>query len=79
MRTLRSIACVAALVAATVASAQAPAPRSPVTAIRAGRLLDPETGTVATNQVILVQDGKFIAIGANVAIDRKSTRLNSSH
>ena len=40
----------------------------PVTAIRAGRLVDPESGTVATNQVILVQGGKFTAIGANLAI-----------
>ena len=39
-----------------------------VLAIKAGRLVDPETGTVATNQVILVRDGKFTAIGANIAI-----------
>ena len=39
-----------------------------VTAIRAGRLLDPETGTVSTNQVILVENGRFTAVGANVAI-----------
>lgn len=46
-----------------------PAPAAAqVTAIRAGRLLDPETGTVSTNQVILVQDGKFVAVGGNVAI-----------
>ncbi|MDA1082057.1 MAG: amidohydrolase family protein [Gemmatimonadetes bacterium] len=41
---------------------------APVTAIRAGRVVDPETGTVATNQIILVQNGRFTAIGANVAI-----------
>jgi imidazolonepropionase-like amidohydrolase len=39
-----------------------------VTAIRAGRLVDPETGTVATNQVILIEDGKFAAIGPNLAV-----------
>ena len=39
-----------------------------VTAIKAGRLVDPEVGTVATNQVILVEKGKFTAIGPNVAI-----------
>jgi imidazolonepropionase-like amidohydrolase len=39
-----------------------------VTAIRAGRLVDPDAGTVATNQVILVENGKFTAVGANVAI-----------
>jgi imidazolonepropionase-like amidohydrolase len=39
-----------------------------VTAIRAGRLVDPEAATVATNQVILVEGGRFTAVGADVAI-----------
>jgi imidazolonepropionase-like amidohydrolase len=39
-----------------------------VTAIKAGRLVDPETGTAASNQIILVEKGKFTAIGSNVAI-----------
>jgi imidazolonepropionase-like amidohydrolase len=39
-----------------------------VTALRVGHLIDPETGTAAANQVILVQDGRFSAIGANVTI-----------
>ena len=39
-----------------------------VTAIRAGRLVDPEAGTVLTNQVILVENGRFTAVGGNVAI-----------
>src|SRR5688572_33117098 len=46
---------------ATAANAQ-------VTAIKAGRLVDPEAGTIATNQVILVEKGKFTAIGASVPI-----------
>lgn len=37
-------------------------------AIRAGRLLDPARGTVAANQVIVAENGRFTAIGANVAI-----------
>ena len=53
---------VALLVSATsVAAAQ-------VTAIRAGGLVDPEAGTVAAHQVILVENGRFTAVGANVAI-----------
>ena len=32
-------------------------------AIRAGRLIDPETGTSASNQIIVVQNGRFTAIG----------------
>ena len=38
-----------------------------VTALRVGHLIDPETGSVAQNQVILVQGGRFTAIGPNVA------------
>jgi len=44
-----------------------PAPAQ-VTAIRAGRLVDPEAGTVAANQVILVEGGKFTAIGPGLTI-----------
>ncbi len=39
-----------------------------VTAIRVGRLLDPESGVVSRNQIILVEGTKFQAIGPNVAI-----------
>ena len=39
-----------------------------VTAIKAGRLVDPETGRAASNQVILVDGEKIIAVGGNVAI-----------
>jgi len=39
-----------------------------VTAIRAGRLIDPETGTVATDQTILVESGVITAVGADVAV-----------
>ena len=39
-----------------------------VTALRVGHLVDPDAGTVAPNQVILVENGKFSAIGPNVSI-----------
>ena len=55
----------ALLVAATMAvGAQPPQ----MTAIRAGRLVDPDTGTVSANQVILVQAGRITAVGANLPI-----------
>lgn len=38
------------------------------TAIRAGHLIDPATGTVARNQTILIEDGKITEVGANVQI-----------
>ena len=40
----------------------------PLTAIKAGRLVDPETGTTATNQVILVEGEKIKAVGPGLAI-----------
>jgi imidazolonepropionase-like amidohydrolase len=44
-----------------------PQPSAPI-AIRAGRLIDPDAGTAAANQVILVQDGRIAAVGGNVAV-----------
>jgi len=41
---------------------------SPPIAVRAGRLVDPDTGTAAANQVILVENGKITAVGGNIAI-----------
>ena len=54
-----------ALTAQTPAPAQAPAP---VTAIRAGRLLDPDAGVVRPNQIILVQGNRIREVGPNVTI-----------
>src|SRR5215510_3865159 len=39
-----------------------------VTAVRAGRLVDPETGTAAANQIILVEGERIRDVGPNVAI-----------
>ena len=49
-----------------------------VTAIKAGRLIDPETGSVTANAVILVDSGKFTAVGANVAIPAGATVIDLS-
>ncbi|MDQ6800665.1 MAG: amidohydrolase family protein [Acidobacteriota bacterium] len=38
------------------------------TAIKAGRLIDPETGTAAANQVILIEGERIKAIGADLPI-----------
>ncbi len=56
---------------ASVASAQ-------VTAIRAGRVVDPDAGTAAANQVILVEKGKITAIGGNVAIPEGANVIDLS-
>jgi imidazolonepropionase-like amidohydrolase len=39
-----------------------------VTVIRAGKLVDPATGTTSTNQVIIVNGKKIQAVGSNLAI-----------
>ncbi|MDB4890053.1 MAG: hypothetical protein JWL61_1908, partial [Gemmatimonadetes bacterium] len=59
------------LTLAGVASAQ-------VTAIKAGRLIDPESGAIATNQVILVENGKFTAVGPSVTIPANAEVIDLS-
>ncbi len=49
-----------------------------ITAIRAGRLIDPESGTSTTNQVILVEDGKIRAVGANVNVPAEAEWIDLS-
>jgi imidazolonepropionase-like amidohydrolase len=48
-------------------------PDSGVTALRAARLLDPKTGTITTNAVVIVQSGVIKAAGAGVAIPSGAT------
>jgi imidazolonepropionase-like amidohydrolase len=50
-------------------AAQNPQPGPPrVIAIKAGKLVDPEKGTTAANQIILVRGRKIEAVGTNVQI-----------
>lgn len=70
MRKFLSLA-LAMAAAATLAHAQ-------VTALRAGHLVDPETGTAAASQVILIENGKFSAIGANLVIPAGADVVNLS-
>jgi imidazolonepropionase-like amidohydrolase len=46
----------------------APGAPQKLTAIRAGRLVDPETGTAAANQIILVEGERIRDVGPNVTI-----------
>ena len=50
----------------------------PITAIKAGRLIDPETATVTTNQIILIEGERIKAVGANVAIPAGATVIDLS-
>jgi imidazolonepropionase-like amidohydrolase len=49
-----------------------------VTAIRAGRLLDPETGSLLSNQVVIVENGRFRQIGADVGVPDGATVIDLS-
>jgi imidazolonepropionase-like amidohydrolase len=72
MRTLLlGMVALAMLGAPTIAQQQRvppPAPPASAIAVRAGRLVDPDAGTAAANQIILVQDGRISAVGGNVPI-----------
>lgn len=58
-------------------TAPAVAPVPPI-AIRAGRLIDPETGIAAANQTILVQDGRITAVGDNVNVPAGAQTIDLS-
>ncbi len=67
-----------ALVLSVTAFALAPLPQAAplqtgVTATRAGRLIDPDTGTVSTDQIILIEGGQIVAVGTNLAIPTGAT------
>lgn len=64
--------------AAQQSKPQAAAP-TPVTAIKAGKLVDPQTGTVATNQVILVEGKRIKAVGGNLEIPSGATVIDLSN
>jgi len=51
---------------------------APITAIKAGRLIDPKTATVTTNQTILIEGERIKAVGANLAIPPGATIIDLS-
>ena len=63
IRTLR-VCWLAALLFLTLAASAL----AQVSAIRAGRLIDPATGTVRQNQILIIEGGKIKEIGGNLAI-----------
>src|SRR4029453_3440095 len=49
-----------------------------ITAIKAGRLIDPETGTTTTNQIIIIEGEKIKAVGSDLAIPAGATVIDLS-
>jgi imidazolonepropionase-like amidohydrolase len=58
-----------------IPSASAPLP---TVVIRAGVLVDPESGTASSNQTIVVAKGKVTAVGANVAVPADAVVIDLS-
>ncbi len=52
--------------------------RAQVTAIKAGKLVDPDSGTTAINQVIIVEGGKIKSVGTGVPIPANATVIDLS-
>src|SRR6266404_7838966 len=81
-RFLAIIASVMFVGASALAQARPPAPlpssAGAAYVIKAGRLIDPETGTATANQMIAVQDGRIVAIGANVAAPPNAETIDLS-
>ena len=65
-------------VASLLLAALPAAAAAQITAIKAGRLIDPEKGTVATNQVILVEGEKIKDVGPGLAIPPGATVIDLS-
>jgi imidazolonepropionase-like amidohydrolase len=64
-----------AVVLLAASSAQA---TGQTTVIRAGRLVDPEAGTAAQNQVIVVEGGKVKAVGAGLEVPKGANVIDLS-
>src|ERR1035438_4686776 len=61
-----------------IALAFGPLALSQITVVRAGRLIDPDSGTVLTNQVIMIKDGKIQAVGSALALPANATVIDLS-
>jgi imidazolonepropionase-like amidohydrolase len=77
MRKGMAVLCLILMVSsAEIAIAQSQSRTAPITAIKAGRLIDPEAGTAATNQIILIEGERITAVGPNLAIPTGATVID---
>ncbi len=49
-----------------------------ITAIKAGKLVDPDTGNTLQNQIILIENGKFTAVGGDLRIPANAKVIDLS-
>jgi len=50
-----------------------------ITAIKAGKIVDPESGTVVSNQTIIVENGKITSMGADAVVPVDATIIDLSN
>jgi len=77
MRCLPKMICMYSILMTVTIAAMAQT-SAPTMAIKAGRLIDPETATVTTNAVILIEGERIKAVGANLAIPAGATIIDLS-
>jgi len=53
--------------------------RGQITAIKAGKIVDPESGTVVSNQTIIVENGKITSMGADAVVPVDATIIDLSN
>src|SRR5262249_2659681 len=68
MSTLRAAAFTSAVAIAIAVAPQAQTPAAPVTAVPAGRLLDPHSGRRPTKPILRIEGSRVRGIGPNVGI-----------
>jgi imidazolonepropionase-like amidohydrolase len=73
---LKKFFCVLLLILSSALASQAQ--QSPVTVIRAGRLIDVDAGRALSNQTIVIRNGKIESIGENLAIPAGATIIDLS-
>lgn len=79
---MRKIICsvlLAVLFLSAIANAQTQTTAVKVTFIKAGKLIDTESGKVLTNQTILIENDTIKAVGANLTIPAGATVIDLSN
>jgi imidazolonepropionase-like amidohydrolase len=71
-RHLSSAVALIALSSSNLAAQQTGATQPTTTVVRAARLVDPKSGAVTTNAVVVVERGRITAVGSNVAVPQNA-------
>src|SRR6202171_4362137 len=72
----KNLFCLLLLIVSSALASQAQ--QSPVTGVRAGKLLDVDAGRVLSNQGIVIRNGKVESVGENLAIPADATVIDLS-